>query len=122
MLEQGFLDLAARDHDAARLDDVLHAIDDEQIALVVEIADVAGMEPAAGEGLLRLLRLVPVFVQELRRAMDDLAVHAGRAIAHVGIDDARLRRRGSDGRRMPGRASCSSGFRMVASGAISVWP
>ena len=48
------------------------------------------MEPAAGEGLGRLLGLVVIFVEQLRRTMHDLAVHTGRAIVHLLIDDARL--------------------------------
>ena len=88
--EQGVLDLAARDEDAARVDDVLHAIDDVEISFRVKVADVAGVEPAALEGLAGLLRLVPVALHQLRRAVDDLAALAGGYVAHIEVDHARL--------------------------------
>jgi hypothetical protein len=43
--------LDAADVLAAADDDLLHAVDDEQEAVLVEIADIPGMEPAVAEGL-----------------------------------------------------------------------
>ena len=47
------LDLGAGDVLAARHDHVLEPVDDEEVAVVVAHADVAGVEPAAGERLAR---------------------------------------------------------------------
>ena len=44
MRREHFLDLARPDLVAARLDQVLLAIDDEEVAVVVEIAEIAGVQ------------------------------------------------------------------------------
>src|SRR3546814_10903549 len=44
--EQGVLDLSRVDVEGARHDHVVLAVHDEQVALVVEVADVARVEPA----------------------------------------------------------------------------
>ncbi len=62
MLEQGVLDLDGRHVLAARDDDVLLAIGDHEVGLVVDRATVAGVEPPVDDGLRRLRRLVPVAV------------------------------------------------------------
>src|SRR5262245_59568397 len=50
MQEQRFLDLARVDVEAAAENHVLLAIDDRQIPVGIELADVAGAEPAAAFG------------------------------------------------------------------------
>ena len=50
------LDLGAGDVLAAGDDHVLEAVDDEEVAVLVAHADVAGVEPAAGERLARWRR------------------------------------------------------------------
>ena len=47
MLDQRVLDVAGVDVEAAADDQVLLAVDDEQISVLVVVADVAGVEPAA---------------------------------------------------------------------------
>ena len=54
MFVEHVLDLLGRDLLAARLDDVVHAADEIEVALVVEPAVVAGVEhlsPGSGPGL-----------------------------------------------------------------------
>src|SRR5437660_566882 len=53
-------DLGAGDVLAAGDDHVLQAVDNEQVAVLVTHADVAGVEPAAGERLLGRRRVAPV--------------------------------------------------------------
>ena len=60
------LDLGAGDVLAARHDHVLEPVDDEQVAVLVADADVAGVEPAAGERLGGGLRVAPVALEHLR--------------------------------------------------------
>ena len=50
MAQQDLFDLQRRDLLPAAVDDVLDAADDEEIAVGVEIAEVAGPEPAVAEG------------------------------------------------------------------------
>ena len=77
--------LAAGDHH------VLHAVGDEQEAVVVEVADVAGVEPALGvDGGAGGLGLVPVALHDVRAAGAHLALGA-RLVEHL----ARRRRRGA---------------------------
>ncbi len=59
------LDLTGGDEDAARVDDVLDAVDDEDVALLVDADEVAGVEPAVGEGVLGRGGVVPVAVAQL---------------------------------------------------------
>src|SRR3546814_9841618 len=47
--EQGVLDLSRVDVEGARHDHVVLAVHDEQVALVVEVADFARVEPARSE-------------------------------------------------------------------------
>ena len=60
VLEQRGLDLDAVHVLAAADDHVLGPVDDEDEALVVDAGDVAGVQPAVGEGRGRRLGLVPV--------------------------------------------------------------
>ena len=54
-------------------DEVLDAVDEEQEAVFVEIADVAGVDPTALEGLGRRLGAIPVARHGLRSGDADLA-------------------------------------------------
>ena len=56
MLVQHALDLGTGDVLAAGDDHVLEPVDDEQVAVLVPNADVAGVKPAAGERRRRRLR------------------------------------------------------------------
>ena len=76
-------DLAAGDILAAGLDHVLLAVDDGDIALLVDGGEIAGMEPAALEGGRRAFVVVEIAEHQMRRAMHDLADLAGRHVAHI---------------------------------------
>ena len=84
------LDLGAVDVLAAGDDHVLLAVDDVDEALFVHPAQIAGVEPAAGERLRGRLGLVPVAGHQRRAAVDDLADLARRDVVHVVVDDPRL--------------------------------
>ena len=95
------LDLLARDILAAADDDVLLAIDDEEIAVLVEIADVARQEiTVSGEGCGGLLGPVPIFPEIAHRADADFAAHALRDRAAIAAQDSEIdqRRGGAAGR------------------------
>src|SRR2546423_12032141 len=72
MLAEHGLDLRRSDAEALVLDELLLAIDDEDVALVVAAADVAGVEPAVADDVGGVLRLVPVAPHHLRAAHADL--------------------------------------------------
>ena len=72
------LDVERRHPLAARLHDVLDAVDDLQVALRVDHADVAGVQPAAVPQVLGPLGLAEVALREPRRAHDDLALASRR--------------------------------------------
>src|SRR5260370_33128252 len=78
MLVDRLLDIAREDLVAAGDDDVLDAVDEKEITVGIEIADIAGMQPAIDENLRRLLVLAPVAGHDLRTANADLAALAGR--------------------------------------------
>src|SRR5260221_8644256 len=75
-VEQG-LDLRRPDLEARGVDHALQAIGDEEVALLVVVAEVAGTEEALAveieERLARRLRLLPVALEHLGAADDDLA-------------------------------------------------
>lgn len=73
MLADDVLHLRGIDVLPAGDDHVLHPVDDEQIALFVEISGIARMHPAAPQGLLRLLRLLPIALHHDGPANHDLA-------------------------------------------------
>ena len=88
-LEVGGADVLA----AGRDDQLLLAVDDAQVAVVVELADVAGVQPAVGvERLGGLLRVVEVADEDVAAAADHLAVVAELHIAtrDCGADGAGL--------------------------------
>ena len=71
--EKDLLDLARIDVVAAADHQVLLAVDDEQIAVLVDISQVAGVEPATGERLGGLLRPPVIGLHHVVAADDDLA-------------------------------------------------
>ena len=100
VLVEHLLDLAAGHVLPARLDHVLLAVDDRDVALLVEGAEVARVEPAAREALGRLPGVAPVAERGVRAAVDELAQLARGDVATLVVDDARL----DQERRPAGRA------------------
>src|SRR5207249_7242829 len=93
VLAEHRLDLSRSDTEALVLDELLLAIDDEDVALLVAAADVAGVEPAVADDVGRVLRLVPVAPHHLRAANADLAdLSIGKRLrAGLEVDDLVLR-------------------------------
>src|SRR5215208_1281400 len=90
LLESRF-DLAREDVQAAGDDHVLAAArDGDRPVRGVLPRDVAGAEPAVGEGRLRLARPAQIAVEDLRAAHDELAVLAGRDVRAAAVEDAHL--------------------------------
>src|SRR3546814_2511854 len=83
MRKQQRLDFLRRDILAAANDDILLAVGDEQIALGIEPADVAGAVPAARQEGARIERGVEITEKKLRPARADLAVGTGRSEEHT---------------------------------------
>ena len=83
------LDLARIDVVAAADDEILLAVDDEQEAVLVDVAEVAGAHPAAGEGRLGGLGIVVVALHHVDAADHHLAdvVAAGRQDAILLVPD-----------------------------------
>src|SRR5436189_291399 len=79
--EQGF-QLRRRDRTPVVLDQLLQAVHDEEIALVVGVADVAGVEPPlrVDHGR-RRLRPAEIALHDLRAPHADLALLAGGELA-----------------------------------------
>ena len=73
MAVEHVLDLDRRDVLAARDDDVLRAVLDLDIAVGVGDREIAGMEPAAGEGLLGRGRVLQIALHDDVAAHEDLA-------------------------------------------------
>jgi hypothetical protein len=73
MSGQGVLDLGAVDVLASPVDHVVAPIEQLDRAVAGDPGDVAGVEPAAGQGPRRRLRAVPVTRHELRAAHQELA-------------------------------------------------
>ncbi len=89
---QGLLQFERRDIFAAAYDDVLSAIDDQNIAIFVDGGHVAGMEPSSAQGLGGGFRLVPVAQHYTVAAGDNLA-NGLAIVGHVlvrGVHDANL--------------------------------
>src|SRR5439155_20308308 len=74
------------------LDELLRPIDDEEIAVGVDVADVAGVVPTSGvDAGPRLVRLVEISLHDLGPADQQLPFHPDRQIvAGYRIDDLRL--------------------------------
>ena len=80
--EQQRLELGRRHLEALVLDELLEPVDDEQVPVGVDVADVAGVQPAVGvDRVGRGLRVVEVALHHLRTPDPDLA---------VGVDAERL--------------------------------
>ena len=88
-LEHGF-DFAGRDVLATADDEVLLAVDQHDVAVVVEVADVTGPQPAVLQGGGGLGRLVQVAAHDVRTSRDHLAIVAHGQWRAVGVDDADL--------------------------------
>ena len=90
MAQQHLLDLARIDVHAAADDQVLGAVLQREVAVRVEAADVAGVQPAAAQRLGGGLGLVPVAGHHHVAPDQDLADLAGGELAVVVVDDADL--------------------------------
>src|SRR3954452_8226128 len=90
VLVQHPLDLGAGDVLSAGHDHVLEPIDDEQVAVLVAHADVAGVEPASGEGGGGRGLVAPVALEHLRPPHDDLAPLAGGDRTALVVPDVEL--------------------------------
>ena len=113
MGEQHFLDLARIDVGAAGDDQVLGAVLEVEIALLVEDADVAGMQPAAAQRGRARLRVLPIARHD-HAAAEDLAGLARRHRLVLRIRDHHL----DAGIRLAGRGQALAPARMVAVGDV----
>src|SRR5438105_807601 len=95
MLAEHRLDLRGPDAEALVLDELLLAVDDEDVPVLVLLADIAGEEPAVPQHGSGVLGLVPVAAHHLRAADGDLAHRADLDVAGAALelDDAVLRSR-----------------------------
>ena len=113
MLDEAVLDLDAVDVLAAADDHVLLAVGDEEEAVVVDVADVAGVQPAVAHGVRGRLGLVPVAGHDERAVHRHLAGLTGRHLVAVGVADLELERRHrlADRRRLVDRVLARDGGR-----------
>ena len=95
MAEQNLFHLQGRDLLSAAVDDVLDTADDEEIAVGVEIAEIAGPEPAVAEGGLRRRVVIIVAAAHIGSAQHDLAVLAAGERAARLVHDCDLGARGA---------------------------
>ena len=103
------LDLDRVDVLAAGHDHVLDPIDQVEIAVLVEVAGVAGVVPAAAERLLGRVLLVPVLDHVVAAARADLAVLSRRQqVAGLVLDRER-----DPGQRMADRAQQLAALAMI---------
>ncbi len=84
--------LTRPDLEAARFDQVLFAVYDKEIAIFVQVAQVAGVDPAVADHGRRFVRALPIAHHDLWRTDADLTKLAGGQglFAAVNIDDAHL--------------------------------
>lgn len=90
MAQQDLFDLQGRDLLPAAVDDVLDAADDEEVAVGVEIAEVAGPEPAVAEGGPCRRLVIIIAAAHVRPAQHDLAMLAARKRAARPVHDRDL--------------------------------
>ena len=92
---QDFVHLAGIDVVPAHDDQILLAVHDIVVAVLVVVGDVAGMQPAVAQGGGGLLGAVPVALHDLRPAHQHLAflTRAQHATAVVDVHDAHFRMR-----------------------------
>src|SRR5215469_18493716 len=119
MLEQEVLHVAREDVEAAADDEVLLPVHHVQVAVGVEVADVAGMQQAAAQGRRSLRGRVPVAGHHPVRADADLTVGPGRHAGVVVVADRDL----VPGNGQPDRAgpACPGGLTEITAPA-SVHP
>src|SRR5262245_65384140 len=70
---------------AAGDDHVLHTVDEEEVAVLVEVPRVTGVVPAAAERLRGRVGAFPVLAHEVAAARADLARHPGGDRLAVGV-------------------------------------
>src|SRR5690606_39319411 len=87
---QNGLDLLGIDVLPTADDHVLDPVHDGEIAVFVETADIAGVQPAVDDGLGGFLRPVQIAAHHRRSGDDDLTVLAGRQGRTVGAHDPEL--------------------------------
>jgi hypothetical protein len=87
VFEQHVLDVAREDVEAAPDDEVLQPVHDVQEAVLVQVPDVAGVQPAVPHRPRGQLRVVPVAEHHPRPVDADLAVLAGRHRLSFEVDD-----------------------------------
>src|SRR6266849_49495 len=118
VLEQYVLDLARVDVLAAANDHVLLAVDEEVVAVLVDVADVSGVQPSAAKCLGSCLRIAEIAQHDVRAAEADLAELALRDLVVLGVDhrDVLAADRRADGADLPrapesiqGLATCALG-------------
>ena len=91
MVEHQALDLGGIRVEPADDEHVLDAVGDGDVVVGVDVADVAGVEPAVGvDGLGGRGRVVEVADHHLEAARHDLTRVAGRHVVAVGVDDLHL--------------------------------
>ena len=83
VLVDGRLDLCGVDVLTAAQDHVLGAVHQEQESILVQVADVAGVEPAIGEGLGICLGSVQIAADHVSAAYPELAVSASGLVRFV---------------------------------------
>src|SRR3954447_18160397 len=90
MLVEDLLDLARVDVVAAADDQLLLAVDDEEVAVLVDLGHVATVEPAVLDRVLGGVGLVPVALHDVVALDDDLADLALVDLVAVVVDDLHL--------------------------------
>ena len=90
MLEEDVLDFARIDVLAAADDHVLLAVDEEEVAVRVDVADVSRVEPPAAEGFRGRVRVPEVADHDVRPAEADFATLAGSHLVAFVVEDSDL--------------------------------
>src|SRR5215203_4118189 len=99
VLDQRVLDVAREDVEPAADDQILPAVDDVEVAVRVDIAEVSGVQPPVAHRLRRQRRVAPVALHHRRGAAADLADLARRDVLSVVTLDEDL----DSGNRQPDR-------------------
>src|SRR5262245_31426691 len=100
MIFQAVLDLAGGDVLAAADDQILLAAGDEEVAILVDPSEVAGVQPAVDDGGAGRLFLLVVALHDPSRADADLALLTGNEELVAVVHDPEL----DIGHRLPNRA------------------
>ena len=103
MAVQNLLDLDAVDVLAAADQHVLLAIDDVEEALLVDLREIAGLEPVVLEGFLRRLGLVPVTTHDIGPTHPQFADHVRRQRADADSSTIFMSQTGMHGPALSGR-------------------